>query len=107
MKSLFQAKSLLTLTLVTLTGALISDPCRISAAQPTAISDQISRQRIFVEPILWVGDQPPAEAESAALSRALEAGKNNRTTQRILQLEEFVGSNPDSAWTPSVCANLA
>jgi len=90
---------------------MVSAFCTLSLsahADPrSGLADEISRRRIFPQPLLSIGDEPPSQAESLALSAALEIGKTNRVVQRIQQLEQFIAANPDSAWVPSIRANLA
>src|SRR5258708_2661077 len=80
---------------------------RAEPAKANPLSDQILQRRVFKEPLLWVGDQPPDEAESLALSAALEVAGTNHTARRVEQLEQFVTAHPGSPWAPSIRANLA
>ncbi|HTI68674.1 MAG TPA: hypothetical protein VMF06_01815, partial [Candidatus Limnocylindria bacterium] len=64
---------------------------------------RINHPEIFREPLYWVGDTPPTDEDTAALIKAFE-GIPSTCFDR---LETFVVTHPDSAWTPSVDANLA
>src|ERR1043165_6947690 len=78
----------------------------LQAAESTP-ADQVTSQRIFEQPILWVGEQPPSDAESLELLGALDASGTNRMARRVERLEQFIADNPSSAWTPSLRANVA
>jgi RHS repeat-associated protein len=88
--------------------ALICTCSSASAAnqQPSDLLQRISHSFTFPQPILWVGDQPPDEAENQALWAALEAARTNRLAEPLQRVDEFISVHPTSAWTPSLRANL-
>jgi YD repeat-containing protein len=66
---------------------------------------QIERGRTFSEPLVPVGE--PSVAESASLSRALDAYHVGRDVEAFEPLLAFLRDYPGSAWQPSLLANLA
>lgn len=87
---------------------IISASTALGADIPSLVH-QISQQRLFQQPILWVGSAQPDEGESQALLSALDisSAEPNRLTTRIQSLESFIAAYPNSGWTPSIQANLA
>lgn len=68
--------------------------------------DQIKAARIFSEPLTPVGHEPTAE-ENHELARALRSYGQRSAPDDFSALEQFVGKNPDSAWTPALLSDLA
>ena len=58
------------------------------------------------QPFVWVGNQPPDEAESLALWIVLDNWRANGYQAGVDDIESFIGAYPNSAWAPSLHANL-
>ena len=58
------------------------------------------------QPFVWVGNQPPDEAESLALWIVLDNWRANGYQAGADDIESFIEAYPNSAWTPSLHANL-
>jgi YD repeat-containing protein len=105
--------------------SLLSLP--LSAEEPVSWTDRVMPSRIFGESLMWVGKEPPSEAESKALyelvtviteqlqNQLMPAGlKNHEGIAKSFKslpidyavLEQFIQTYPDSAWTPCLRANL-
>jgi RHS repeat-associated protein len=76
------------------------------AAEPS-LATQIKAKRVFPSPIQWIGDQEPPDAESGDLLQAMGVFTPGGAKAGIAALETFVAAHSQSAWTPSVRANLA
>ena len=58
------------------------------------------------QPFVWVGDQPPDEAESLALWIVLDNWRANGYQAGADDIESFIEAYPNSAWAASLHANL-
>ena len=58
------------------------------------------------QPFVWVGDQPPDEAESLALWIVLDNWRSNGYEAGVDNIESFIEAYPNSAWAASLHANL-
>ena len=65
--------------------------------------ERVERAHSFSEPVYWVGETPPTEAETIALVEALNKPGPNGTEH----LEQYLAQNINSPWSPSIEANLA
>ena len=65
--------------------------------------ERVERAHHFSEPVYWVGETPPTEAETVALVDALNKPGPNGTEH----LEQYLAQNINSPWSPSIEANLA
>ncbi len=68
--------------------------------------DQIKSARIFSEPLIPVGHTPTAQ-ENRQVALALRGYVQRSVPDDFSSLEQFVGQNPDSAWTPALLFDLA
>lgn len=86
--------------------ALASSPL-VSAAAPNRASEaaeRVTRMERFARPLVWIGEHPPAEEETAVLAEITE-GLQGAPMRRAL--EEFAIRRPNSPWTLSVRAQSA
>lgn len=91
------------LSVITWPGMLVP----VHATNPaTDAETQIKQARFFPEPIVWLGNDRPAEADSRLLLEALHLPRTNGVQPVIEALERFVQSHPQSPWTPCLQANL-
>src|SRR5437660_10086523 len=77
----------------------------VQTTQDIQVAQAVKSIPIFARPILWVGDSPPPPAESQQLLDTLAIFYTN-PKEGIQAVEQFITSNPASAWTPSLHANL-
>ncbi|HLX70603.1 MAG TPA: RHS repeat-associated core domain-containing protein [Verrucomicrobiae bacterium] len=87
-------------------------PLRVAAADSINsitinYADQISSARLFKGPLVWVGQMPPSSTESQELWQAAGLDPSFGVTDKVYSLVTFIQTHPDSAWTPSLEANLA
>ena len=68
---------------------------------------EIMKAPLFLEPVVWVGQTPPSEAESKELWQAAGLDPNSTGGDKIGGLEAFIQKHPESPWTPSLRCNLA
>jgi YD repeat-containing protein len=73
------------------------------SAQPS--QDEISRARVFEEPLVPIGRRPSPE-ENRALSKALVAFLKRADSDDTTELETFLATYPASAWRRSLLLNL-
>ena len=73
---------------------------------PTLV-ERISKTHLFPDPLLPVGSDDPAPAESEALWQAAQKVKEQGVEACVTALEDFLAAYPNSAWSPSLRANLA
>ena len=71
------------------------------------INERITTAKIFIQPLVWVGEVEPAQQESEALWSAAEKAKRDGFHAGCRHLEEFIAANPASPWIPSLRGNLA
>lgn len=74
----------------------------IFSTQPRAA--EITRARVFEEPLLPLGDT--TENENAALADAVLAYLAARTPDNVEPFDRFFGRFPESAWRPSLLVNV-
>ncbi len=74
---------------------------------PPDLAVQISGTPVFYQQFLWVGTTPPAPAENVALLTVLTNMTAGGVGPYLAALEDFLTTYPDSAWLPSIEANLA
>mgnify|MGYP001564069749 CR=1 FL=1 len=86
-------------------GTLLAPPAAPGAAAPDP-ADKIMRAIVFRDRIVWIGKTPPPEQESRQLLALIEALRGKSLPATIGGFESFVAANPNSAWTPSLKANL-
>ena len=72
--------------------------------QPFA--DEITRASVVYQPIMWIGETPPGEAENRALHADVEKMKQLGVGPAVPDLETFLATYPGSPWAPSLRANL-
>ncbi len=87
--------------------ALSAAPSLNGAENRQTVHEQITAMPAFMEPVIWVGTQPPSESESQRLWEALKSLKKPGKADRLKEVEGFLTDYPDSAWIPSLKANLA
>jgi RHS repeat-associated protein len=70
--------------------------------------EKVQNASFFKDRLQWVGSSQPSEADSQA---CWEMGQvlfsTNTLVIQLAALETFISQHPDSAWTPSLEANLA
>jgi tetratricopeptide (TPR) repeat protein len=71
------------------------------------LATQISQRPAFQHPIIFVGEQTPALAESQELWFDLTLMRAHGVPTGLAALENFVTNHLDSPWTPSLRNNLA
>src|SRR6266568_7617335 len=77
------------------------------AATFTSYAEAISGSYFLLpQRFVWVGDQPPAESESEILWRLLDRWRASGYQSGLSEIELFVEAYPNSAWVPSLHANL-
>jgi hypothetical protein len=86
------------LTLAT-TGPLV--------AQTTDYAGQVTQSRLFVQPLVWVGTQPPPDSESLELLGDVGIFKSDGVKAGFAALEHFLVEHPQSAWAPALEVNMA
>ncbi|HKP94564.1 MAG TPA: RHS repeat-associated core domain-containing protein [Fibrobacteria bacterium] len=72
--------------------------------QADAGGDEISRRRIFDEPLVSLGTAPPEENQ--ALSSALGRMAGRESNDNMEALEKYLGDFPHSPWNASLYCNL-
>ncbi len=75
------------------------------AATFRSFTEAVSGSYFFQQPVYWVGEEPPSEAESQLLFKILD---DWRVSQQIglAELEAFLETYTNSVWAPSLHANL-
>jgi hypothetical protein len=81
--------------------------CEVSSGATTSAVDQISSAPFFYEQLALIGDKWPGDAENEALVAAINTIRKAGVDAALSNLDKFVAQYPDSAWTPSLEANLA
>ena len=84
---------------------LLTACARLAVADDFA--DQISHARLFAQPLVWVGTNPPSAEETYELYQAAGLDEAQAKHDVIRALEAFAQAHSDSAWAPSLEANLA
>lgn len=97
------------ITFVCLATSLLSAQSSRSAevAEPVVYADKLTRARLFQSPLIWVGATPPDGEESHILYQLAGLDPDQKPADVISGLESFLDAHPNSAWTPSLLANLA
>src|SRR5581483_9044079 len=92
---------------------LSSLPCLVALGMHLAVaqegqelSEKISDAAVFYQPLVWVGKQPPSEAENRELWGEVQDVMRNPGSASLEGLERFITSHPSSPWVPSIRANL-
>jgi RHS repeat-associated protein len=83
-----------------------SVPLITAQQQPNSFASSIKGRFIFSRPIIWVGNQAPDDSHSSELAKVLDLF-NTDPRGGIDAVEQFIASDPDSPWTPSLNENLA
>jgi len=89
-----------------LTGLVLAAAPRV-LADALSVAGQIKAEPVFASPLDWTGDQPPAEAESAALLQAINGLRTTGSGSGFAALEDFLTAYPQSAWAPALHVSLA
>jgi tetratricopeptide (TPR) repeat protein len=76
-------------------------------AATNSYTAQITQARLFAQPLVWVGSTPPDQDEAQALWTALGLNPDSKNIDPVAGAENFIQTHPDSAWVPSLQANLA
>jgi YD repeat-containing protein len=103
--------SRLSVTILALSALVMSQasvPAAAVAAQPQssgAVAERPEQQRTFAEPLVAVG--APRPEETRQLAAALERYRAQRDVEAVQPVTAFLAEHPDSAWKPSLLANLA
>ncbi len=80
----------------------------LAAPESTSpVAQQISRKKVFAEPLIWVGSEQPSDTDSEALLEALDTVRPPRVQSGIAAVESFISTHANSPWIPSLHANLA
>ena len=80
----------------------------ILRAQPTDdYAKQVSQAPLFPDPLVWVGNQAPSDAESEELMDDIGTFKTNGVAAGFATLEKFVTDHPHSPWTPALEVHMA
>jgi RHS repeat-associated protein len=69
-------------------------------------TQKLAHSRLLSMPLQWVGQTPPTEAESIELWEAFGAGHYKSFDDAVPGLESFIKTHPNSAWVPSLRANM-
>ena len=87
---------------------IMSGPTRLAGAgrRGRTLAAEITRASVVYQPLMWVGDIPPTDAENRTLDTEVENMKQRGVAPSIPALEQFIGSYPNSPWTASLRANL-
>jgi hypothetical protein len=73
---------------------------------PAGLAERITQARVFYQPIVWVGQTPPDQADSQSLWTALGVFISLGVEPGIEAIEAFIQSFPDSPWAPALHSNL-
>jgi len=76
-----------------------------SAPNPKVQLASIESQRTFAEPIVPVGEPEPGE--TSHLEEALDLYRSSNNVEAVTPILGFLHQYPNSAWKPSLLANLA
>ncbi len=76
---------------------------RLVGVEPDATTS-VSQTTIYPEPLVWVGNTPPSQAESQALLQLIEQLDKE---PQWAEWEAFIAAHADSPWAPSVQAQFA
>jgi len=76
-------------------------------AASTDSASQVAQERLFAEPLVWVGTQPPPDSESFELLGAIGIFKSGGVQAGFKSLEFFLTEHPHSAWAPALEVNMA
>jgi RHS repeat-associated protein len=68
-------------------------------------NEELTRARIFSEPLVPM-NRATMRDENAALARAILTYRDSKRSERVAPLLTFLSRYPDSAWRPSLMANL-
>ena len=77
------------------------------AAETNNYADLISQSKLFKEPIVWVGTNPPTRFESESLWSLCKQAQAQYIPDNLDKLENYIAMHPGSPWVPSLQANLA
>ena len=77
------------------------------AAEATDYAAQINQARLFSQALMCVGTNVPSASENQELYRAAGLDPAVQGNDVVNALDSFVKTHPDSAWAPSLQANLA
>jgi len=98
---------LLTGALIILSLAALTPYVDASSTEPPVpVSEQISHIALFYQPLAAIGKAPPTEAENQRLWHEIERTRDHVAEPDLAGLEKFLTDHPDSAWGPSLHANL-
>ncbi len=87
------------------TAPAVVPPSTVLRLPAVPTDEQLSRARVFSQPLVPVG-RPTSRQENAALARAILAYRDLRRIEAVAPLLEFIGTFPQSAWRASLFANL-
>src|SRR5437867_9813725 len=90
-------------------GALELAPPSAHAQEEGAkvTANQITQAKFFAEPLLWIGNQVPPQAELQALLDIIENARALGGSNTMARFEDYILRDPNSPWVPSLRANLA
>ena len=77
-----------------------------STDDSVTLEQRIQSEMAFPRRIVWVGEEPPSQAQSEALWQALVTMRTEGVQPGIAALEAFTSLYPESPWTPPLHANL-
>ncbi len=77
-----------------------------AAGESSPLAQRISQAFVFPQPIVWVGETEPGEAESQALWEGVQILRSQGAEACVAALERFVKAHPQSAWAASLQSNL-
>ena len=75
-------------------------------AATDSYTDKLTQARLLPQPLLWVGQTPPSEAESQELWTAFAVGEHKPFDEVAGNLEAFIKVHPNSPWVPSLQSSL-
>jgi RHS repeat-associated protein len=83
----------------------VGPPPTVATLSAVPTDAELTRTRIFSEPLIPM-TRPTSTTENAALSRAIRQYANGGNTEKVAPLLAFLAAYPQSAWRPSLLANL-
>ena len=78
----------------------------LAADNPVDPAVEVTWASPFYQPLMWVGETPPTDEEDALLKKSLLAMRDTNPSRGATDVEAFISAHPNSAWVPSLEANL-
>jgi len=83
----------------------VTPPASMLVLPGTPTDAELTRARVFSEPLVPL-PRETTPAENAALAQAIRIYADGNNAEMVAPLTAFLGRYPDSAWRPSLLANL-